>query len=237
MRGVSSCRGVAVWAVVVSGLWAMVGVFSAPRLHASDDWPNWRGPTYNGISTAKKLPEKWSPTEGIAWKFKMPGPAGSTPVVAGHKLYATSADGDDLVLLCLNLKGEQLWKEKLGTGNRVSRGDEGNMAAPSPSTDGSHVWSFRLSEGSAANAGIRMPVPSAAEPRILQLVGGERYSTLVLPAEKKPSGGDGSTTDTDGRVYVTSHAGIQMFDRIGRLPAGLAALRHALILPPAAAPR
>lgn len=82
---------------------------------------------------------------------------------------------------------------------------------------GSHVWSFRLSEGSAANAGIRMPVPSAAEPRILQLVGGERYSTLVLPAEKKPSGGDGSTTDTDGRVYVTSHAGIQMFDRIGRL--------------------
>lgn len=142
MRGVSSCRGVAVWAVVVSGLWAMVGVFSAPRLHASDDWPNWRGPTYNGISTAKKLPEKWSPTEGIAWKFKMPGPAGSTPVVAGHKLYATSADGDDLVLLCLNLKGEQLWKEKLGTGNRVSRGDEGNMAAPSPSTDGSHVWSF-----------------------------------------------------------------------------------------------
>lgn len=109
---------------------------------ADDEWPNWRGPTYNGISTAESLPEKWSATEGLAWKFKMPGPAGSTPVIARGRLFATSAEENDLVLLCLDLKGTQLWKLKLGTGNRISRGDEGNMAAPSPSTDGSHVWSF-----------------------------------------------------------------------------------------------
>jgi outer membrane protein assembly factor BamB len=121
---------------------ALLMALSIGSVARADDWPQWRGPTLNGISTATELPEKWSATEGIAWKYKMPGPAGSTPVIAAGKLYATSAQGDDLVLLCLDLQGKLLWEQKLGTGNRVSRGDEGNMAAPSPSTDGERVWTF-----------------------------------------------------------------------------------------------
>ncbi len=33
---------------------------------------------------------------------------------------------------------------------------------------------------------------------------------------KTDSGGDGMTTDAQGRYYVTSHLGIQMFDWTGR---------------------
>ncbi len=32
--------------------------------------------------------------------------------------------------------------------------------------------------------------------------------TLVVPTGKKDSGGDGSTVDALGRLYVTSHAGV-----------------------------
>ena len=49
------------------------------------------------------------------------------------------------------------------------------------------------------------------------LSGGERSMTLVVPAGRKDSGGDGATVDYLGRTYVTSHAGIQMFDWTGRL--------------------
>ena len=49
-----------------------------------------------------------------------------------------------------------------------------------------------------------------------QLGGGERYMTLRMTA-KPTSGGDGMTTDVEGRYYVTSFAGIQMFDRGGRM--------------------
>ena len=49
------------------------------------------------------------------------------------------------------------------------------------------------------------------------LSSGERYMTLVVPPDRKDSGGDGSTADELGRTYVTSHAGIQMFDWTGRL--------------------
>ncbi len=49
------------------------------------------------------------------------------------------------------------------------------------------------------------------------LKGGERLSELRVPSGKKDSGGDGATTDREGRIYVTSHAGIQMFDSGGRM--------------------
>ena len=41
--------------------------------------------------------------------------------------------------------------------------------------------------------------------------------TLRTPLNKADSGGDGSTTDTAGHYYVTSHIGIQMFDSTGRI--------------------
>lgn len=49
------------------------------------------------------------------------------------------------------------------------------------------------------------------------LSAGERYMTLRTPAGRPDSGGDGMTTDAQGRYYVTSHLGIQMFDATGRL--------------------
>ena len=33
----------------------------------AQDWPNWRGPTYNGAAEAKNLPVKFSPTQGVKW--------------------------------------------------------------------------------------------------------------------------------------------------------------------------
>ncbi|MCI0540526.1 MAG: SMP-30/gluconolactonase/LRE family protein [Verrucomicrobiales bacterium] len=46
---------------------------------------------------------------------------------------------------------------------------------------------------------------------------GERYMDLRTPPNRADSGGDGMTTDTQSRYYITSHAGIQMFDSTGRL--------------------
>jgi enterochelin esterase family protein len=46
---------------------------------------------------------------------------------------------------------------------------------------------------------------------------GERFMTLRTLPGKQESGGDGMTTDTQSRSYVTSLAGIQMFDWTGRL--------------------
>ena len=48
------------------------------------------------------------------------------------------------------------------------------------------------------------------------VVGGEKVGHLALAPDKKTSGGDGMTIDTDGKVYVTSHLGVQVFDSAGK---------------------
>ena len=70
------------------------------------------------------------------------GAAASTPVIWEDKIFLTSAEGNALVLMCISTEGEERWKRTLGHGNRVVRGGEGNSAAPSPVTDGEHVWAF-----------------------------------------------------------------------------------------------
>ena len=118
----------------------LCGILSAPAL--ADNWPQWRGANNDGISQEKNLPVKWSPTENVAWKLDLPGPAGSTPVVWEDKIFLTSVEGENLLLLCIGTDGKEQWRQKMGTGNKDARGDEGNSASPSPCTDGQHVWAF-----------------------------------------------------------------------------------------------
>jgi sugar lactone lactonase YvrE/enterochelin esterase-like enzyme len=49
------------------------------------------------------------------------------------------------------------------------------------------------------------------------LRGGEKNLELRAPVGKSDSGGDGLTTDAQGRAWITSHLGIQMFDPNGRM--------------------
>jgi hypothetical protein len=37
----------------------------------------------------------------MLWRFPMPGTAGSSPIVCGNRVFATSVDGDELVLVCI----------------------------------------------------------------------------------------------------------------------------------------
>lgn len=115
---------------------------SATRPAAGDNWPQWRGSHLDGVSQETGLPSTWSKTENVAWRLPLPGPAGSTPVVWGDKIFLTSADGDSLLLLCVSTDGRQLWRQVFSDDNRNVRGDEGNSASPTPSTDGKHVWAM-----------------------------------------------------------------------------------------------
>jgi len=118
-------------------LWLMAG-----GAVLAEHWPQWRGPANNGISAAADIPSEWGKERNLAWRLPLPGPAPSTPVVWGDKIFLTSADGDQLALLCIDTSGKEQWRRGLGTGNKDIRQGESNAAAPSPVTDGVHVWTF-----------------------------------------------------------------------------------------------
>ena len=108
----------------------------------AENWPHWRGPRKDGTSAATGLPVKWSKSENVLWRTALPGPAASTPVIWGDRIFLTSTAGEDLVLVSIGTNGKTIWQRKIASGNRNVLGDEGNLAAPSPSTDGKYVWAF-----------------------------------------------------------------------------------------------
>lgn len=108
----------------------------------AENWPNWRGPANDGISGEKNLPVKWSKDENVAWRLELPGAAGATPVIWGDRIFLTSTDKEDLVLMCVSTDGKPIWKKTIDVGNKVVRGDEGNSCSPSPVTDGKNVWAL-----------------------------------------------------------------------------------------------
>jgi outer membrane protein assembly factor BamB len=114
----------------------------AAGVAAADNWPQWRGPNLDGISKESGLPTQWGESTNVAWTLKLPGQGGSTPAIWGDHIFFMCADGNDLVLMCVSTEGKELWKRKLGTGDRAIRGGEGNNASPSPSTDGKQVYAF-----------------------------------------------------------------------------------------------
>ncbi len=67
----------------------------------SDNWPNFRGPTFNGTSETAKPPISWSEDKNIAWKIELPGSGNnSSPIVWGDKVFVLTAipatvDGGD----------------------------------------------------------------------------------------------------------------------------------------------
>lgn len=57
----------------------------------ADNWPAWRGANGLGASAEKSLPVKWSTTENVRWKVKLPGPGNSTPIIWGDRVFITQA--------------------------------------------------------------------------------------------------------------------------------------------------
>lgn len=119
---------------------AIVGWMAESSPVSADNWPEWRGPSNNGISTETNLPTTWSKTENVAWRLPLPGAGGATPVVWNDSIFLTSTDGENLVLICVGTDGKERWRKTIDVGNKNVRGDEGNSCSPSPVTDGEHVW-------------------------------------------------------------------------------------------------
>ena len=67
-------------------------LFSALPARSGESWPQFRGPTGQGVSDATGLPLTWSESENVRWKTAIRGKAWSSPVVHGNQVWLTTAD-------------------------------------------------------------------------------------------------------------------------------------------------
>src|SRR5262245_33119570 len=81
---------------------------------SAENWPQWRGPSLNGVSAEKNLPVRWTTTTNVTWKLALPSFSGSTPIVWGDRIFLNLAEGRDLYLWCVDRnRGVMLWKQYL----------------------------------------------------------------------------------------------------------------------------
>lgn len=57
---------------------------------AAESWPQWRGPSADGVATGTP-PTEWSADKNVAWKVDVPGRGSSTPIIWGDKLFLLTA--------------------------------------------------------------------------------------------------------------------------------------------------
>jgi outer membrane protein assembly factor BamB len=81
---------------------ALVGVFvTSFALHgwagqktsptSEQHWAQWRGPLGTGVAPNANPPTKWSETQNVKWKVKIPGSGTSTPIIWGDKIFIQTA--------------------------------------------------------------------------------------------------------------------------------------------------
>ena len=66
-----------------------------PTICLAEDWPQWRGPRYDGVSRESGLPTEWSDSSNVVWKVQLPGIGSATPVVSGNRISLTSQAGKE----------------------------------------------------------------------------------------------------------------------------------------------
>ena len=126
----------------------------------AENWPQFRGPSGQGHTTAVNLPTEWSDTKNVAWKQELPGEGWSSPVVWENRIFLTSAVPSEAVqkehslrALCLaGDTGKVLWnvevfKQTPRDTQRIH--NKNSHASPTPVTDGEHLFLHFGAQGTA----------------------------------------------------------------------------------------
>ena len=120
---------------------ALAAVVVAPA--RATDWPGFRGPTRDAISTEAGLLQEW-PASGppLAWKATGLGVGFSSVAVVGERLYTIGdRDGAQQVLALQRADGSLLWSAKLGD----PWNDEYGGGRGTPTVDGELLYAIGTS--------------------------------------------------------------------------------------------
>src|ERR1700674_535396 len=105
------------------------------------DWPQWRGPNRDGISTETGLLKQW-PVGGppLVWKATGAGRGYSTMAIANGRLYTMGLRGDREYVIAFEIStGKQAWATVSGAAYRDNRGDG---PRGTPTVDGDRVFAL-----------------------------------------------------------------------------------------------
>ena len=129
---------------VACSLVSLAACLAPPEVRA-ENWPGWRGPQGNAVSSESNLPVEWSADKNVRWKAEIAGKGFSSPVVWGDRVFVTSAFEHGLrrAVYCLDRRdGKSLWSAEVEHDDPEVASSMTGHAASTPATDGKRLVVF-----------------------------------------------------------------------------------------------
>jgi len=108
-----------------------------------ENWPGFRGPTRQGVSSEADLPLQWGRDRNVVWKAPVPGSAWSSPIVWEDRIFVTTATNGGAACRVLSLDartGSVLWDTHVFDQETLMKRRQNSYASPTPVTDGQSVF-------------------------------------------------------------------------------------------------
>ena len=126
-----------------------IGLFSLCSQANAADWPMFRGPQGNGVSTDTGFPTEWAADKNVKWKVDLPNPANGSPIVSNGRVFVTNAteDGRKRGLICFDrTDGKQLWEKYVEFAEDETH-SQNPYGSATPVADGQRVVVWHSSAG------------------------------------------------------------------------------------------
>lgn len=119
-------------------------VTASPAEFHPGDWTGWRGPRQDGVAFDTVAPTRWSDTQNVVWKSKLPGRGHSSPIVIDQRIYLATADDAQQVQSVLAVDrrtGKWVWQTPLFSGNfEQEMHQENSQASSTLAFDGKRLF-------------------------------------------------------------------------------------------------
>lgn len=108
----------------------------------AEDWPNWRGPSGDGVAEGVRYPIQWDEETNVKWRVDLPGPGNSSPIISGSRVFISQPVADEnrrTVMAFDRQTGETLWQKGVVYDKEETTHRTNPYCSASPSTDGERV--------------------------------------------------------------------------------------------------
>lgn len=126
----------------------VLSLLSLSAAGLSADWPEWRGPSRDGVSAETNLPSRWSPAgENLAWRVPIGGR--SAPVAFRNRIYLLTTAGDPATtqerLVALDAQtGKTIWERRFSVYLSDVPQHRAAWASPAVDPETGNIYAFTV---------------------------------------------------------------------------------------------
>jgi len=122
----------------------LIGASNAQDKTPPENWPEFRGPTGDGLAIGTEIPLKIDEQSRVKWKTKIHGKGWSSPVIWGEQVWLTTAtpDGTRMSVICVDINSGEIVRDIVVHENKDPAfcHSTNSYASPTPAIEDSRVY-------------------------------------------------------------------------------------------------